>query len=62
MAEEDQLLWIKGPNSMSANMGFRVTKEVAEYVSRHGLDYVYNRKGIQKQLDAIKALLGSQNI
>lgn len=56
---DNPMIWVHAGPSGAHPMGFHVTQEVWEYVEEHGLDLAYERRFVQRQLDAIKALLDS---
>ena len=56
---DNPMIWVHAGPSGAHPMGFHVTQEVWEYVADHRLDLAYERRHIQRQLDEIKAMLGS---
>lgn len=56
------MVWVHAGPSGAHPMGFHVPQDVWDYVAEHGLDLRYNRRFVQGQLDAIKAVLDSPPI
>lgn len=53
------MIWVHAGPPGAHPMGFHVPQVVWDHVAEHGLDLGYNRRFVQAQLDAIKALLDS---